>query len=259
MTSYGGRIEAQIYLSANLVQDFTDASGTTTVTVAAGTKTISEIITEIDGQLDADWTISISTTDLTGTGRVTINSAQVTWTITWTGGSTTLRDILGFTANISAVSAAQTGANSAKGIWIADQPMFYKVGGANSAGTPVTNARATVSALGHVKGLSGSVANVFDGIAWTGLHRDKVHATIGGTASSYVSGNLETFFRETQYGGVVSYFRPYSPIRLYWNSGGSDYTAGTLQLPASWEAMQMTEGWIGRWNFALPRLWKTPS
>ena len=253
----GGRLEAQFYFAANLTQDFTDFSGTTTVTITSGTKTISEIITEIDGQLDADWTITASTTDLTGTGKATINSAQTPWTITWT--STTLRDLLGFTANISAVSSAQTGANSAKAIWIPDVPMFYRIGGASSAGSPVTNARQTVSALGHVKGLVGSVANVFDGIAWTGVVSTRALAYIGGVQSTPINNNFETFMRETQYGGVVSYLRPYSAIRLYWNSGASDYTAGTLQIPPSWEPSQLQAGWLGRYNIELPRLWKTPA
>ena len=253
----GGRAEAQLYFSANIAADFTDTSGTTTVTITAGTYTPTTFLAAIDAALDADWTVSASMTDLTGTGKVTIVSGLTNFSVTFT--SSTFRDVLGFTGNIGSTATAQTGTNAMKGLWIPDQVMFYRVGGANSAGTPITNARATVSALGHVKGLIGSVANVFDGIAWNGVSKDRAYATVGGVASSPVNNNFETFMRETQYGGVVSYLRPYSPIRLYWDSGASDYVAGTLQVPTTWEGVQLTEGWTGRWNIGLPRLWKTPS
>lgn len=253
----GGRIEATYYFAANVAMTCTDTSGATVVTITAGTYTPTTLIAAIDAALDADWTISCSMTDLTGTGRVTIGSGLVNFTVTFA--DTSLRDALGFTGNIGSSSSAQTGTNAMKGLWIPDTHMFYRVGGANSAGTPISNARATVSALGHVKGLVGSVANVYDGIAWNGIGRDRAYATVAGTASSPVNNNFETLMRETQYGGVVSYFRPYSPIRLYWDSGASDYVAGTLQIPSTWEASHMIDGWTGRWNVALPRLWKTPA
>jgi hypothetical protein len=256
----GGRIEAQIYFSstqtATLDHDGTPGS----VSFAAGTYYISDLVTEFESDAGGDWSCTISTTDLTGTGKITIDhTTAAAFSVTW--GSTTIRDVFGFTGNISAAGSAQTGSYAAKGIWIPDQPMFARYGGLNHTGVPVTNARATISALGHVKGLVGSVANVYDGIAWSGITaaRTWAYSGAGGANSTPVNLNWETFMRETQYGGVVSYFRPYSPVRLYWDGADSSYTSGTLQIPQSWEPEQMQAGWLGRYNITLPRLWKTPA
>lgn len=255
----GGRLEAQIYVASTITASLSANGAPSTVSIAAGTYYISDLVTEFEADAGGNWTCTISTTDLTGTGKVTIDTSDRPFSVTWT--STTLRDIYGFTGNISGVSAAQTGTNAAKGIWIPDVPMFARYGGLNHTGVPVTNARQTVSALGHVKGLVGSVANVFDGLAWNGVAASRTWAYSGaaGAQSTPVNLNYETFIRDTQYAGVVSYFRPFSPVRLYWDSADTSYVSGSLQVPPSWEPSQLQAGWLGRYNIELPRLWKTPA
>jgi hypothetical protein len=101
----------------------TDPGGTSTVTLAAGdyylTKTtglLAAFKTALDANatLSGTYTVTLSDTDELATGKVTIACNQ-TYSLTWS--STTLRDILGFTGNISAVTTS-TGASAARYLWL---------------------------------------------------------------------------------------------------------------------------------------------
>lgn len=85
-----------------------------------GTGVSRSLLLEIKNQLDTGpggtWTVTVDDTSDTALGKVTI-ARSANYTATWT--STTLRDALGFTTNLSTASTATfTGANHAKYLFL---------------------------------------------------------------------------------------------------------------------------------------------
>lgn len=76
-----------------------------------------------------------------GTGKYTIAVDSGTFSITWT--STDLRDLLGFTGNISAQTTS-TGSNHAQGLWLPECPVETPYGLASS-GMPMSTAVVSLS------------------------------------------------------------------------------------------------------------------
>lgn len=105
---------------------FSGGGGPATVTVPAGEYYLNtagdgtrSLLAELEFQLDAlatpDVTVSIADDNDNSTGAVTI--AVASGTFTWTWSSTTLRDLLGFTTNPSAVTTI-TGIEQAEYLWL---------------------------------------------------------------------------------------------------------------------------------------------
>src|SRR3990167_5593249 len=124
------KLEALIRFAAShsiSVEEFTPNVASTPVVVAAAStdyflRSTTNLLTTIgtnltnDGTLGGTYTLSLDDTSDSATGKVTISATGVTtFNVTWT--STTLRDYLGFTANLSG-AASYTGTNQARFLWL---------------------------------------------------------------------------------------------------------------------------------------------
>lgn len=120
------KLEGEIILTANTILG-TFAGSVITIplgryfltSIGSGGATRS-LLLEIKNQLDTGpggvWTVTVDDTTDSATGQVTI-ARNSNYTATWT--STTLRDALGFTGNLSTASTASfTGANHAKYLFL---------------------------------------------------------------------------------------------------------------------------------------------
>lgn len=201
------------------------AGGPTTVTVPTGSYywttagSIPSLLTEFQTQLTSSrpptsggWTVTISTT----TGLVTIACTEA-FSITWT--STTLRNVLGFAADITSVTSA-TGTKQARGLWFPGCTLLLD---SDPAQAPkVTDLRTSQSPTGVVLGL---VGNTF--YRHTGLHYPySPYAQVWSSAATYENGSWEEFFAETQLGQGATWFTPSSQIQIWYPSAGSDVLLG---------------------------------
>ncbi len=103
---------------------------------------------ESNASVHGSYTLALSNT----TGKVTIEGSGVsTFTITWT--NTILRDVLGFTGNLSG-ALTYTGTEHAEYLWLPEQ---FRAGGMSplgAQGKPISDLTVTVSPSGYHKQLS---------------------------------------------------------------------------------------------------------
>jgi hypothetical protein len=152
--------------------------------------------------LAGTYTVSLSDTNESATGKVTISSTH-TYSLTWT--STTLRDILGWTGNISSVTSA-TGTNHARYLWLPNcartGSVPEPVSGSSCFGKPKTDVTTTMAPSG----------------VYTALYYNTVHRAVldfqfiqGNKAwqrlESTTNESLEKFYRDVVGQGVrLAYF-----------------------------------------------------
>jgi hypothetical protein len=243
-----GRLEAKVkFATAHTVSATNSVGGPSTVTIAAGSYYPTDLLTEFATQLNASrasgWTVSGAFTE-GGTGLVTIHCTNVNWSITWT--STTLRDLLGFTGNISAVSVAQTGTNAMKGVWLPDCPISIEDDA--TVGAYLSDLRQSISPTGSVLSLVGNTYRRHRNVSWSHVSKARARATATTTMA------YEAWFYDTQMGGNAS-FAAGSRVALY-----VDATTPTLlgyyQLADvnTTDMDQSVQGWAGRWKVSLPTL-----
>jgi len=259
MVNYAGRVEARMTIPTGgaAVSATNSGGGPTTVTVAAGSYYltaaggVSSLISTLQTQLNAtrtpsNWTVSLSTT----TGLVTINCTG-TWSLAWT--STALRDVLGFAADITSVSSAQTGTQQARGVWLPDCPLTLE-GDLKRAPT-VSDSRSAMSPTGNVITLVGNTYRRQRSLMWSHVPI----AQVWGAQATYTNGSWEEFFRESQLGLGSSWFSPGSPIQVYDHQGnmlGSDATiAGWSMIGlTSVEPKKAITNWTGLWQIEVPQI-----
>lgn len=81
---------------------------TATKTLPSGSYFVSGLLSGLASALGSSiWSTSLST-GASQTGRVTLNAAAASWSLAWTSAGSTLRDILGFTADIGGASYPTT-------------------------------------------------------------------------------------------------------------------------------------------------------
>jgi hypothetical protein len=247
MSVKGGRLELRYTLTTTWDATFTDSGGATAVSIPSGNHYPVDIITAIDGDVGPAWTISIDDGE-NGTGRCTIHSTNTPWSITWT--STALRDALGFTANITNVSAAQTGTNAVAGLWLPGEGIGkWSMYGDSANGSLVTDWRATVGPTGQVRAFCGNSFRVHEGIRWEGVpsHRAMDHLEV-------VSGESFESFALDAMTGRKSYIPVNAYVRLYWDADvDGTYAVGRLQWPARFDVRRLVENWNGRFIVDLPK------
>lgn len=249
-----GRVEARVTLSTAWTGTATTSlGGPTAWSVAAGTYYITELAAAFQAALrtartPATWTVNLGSTE-GGTGRCSIAQGTAgTWSIAFT--STDLRDLLGFTANITAVSTTQTSTNAVKGLWLPDCPIVLPTD--DTVGHYVADLRQSVSPTGAVYSLAGAgnVYREWTDCRWTHVSKDRAIYTSGGTYPM----PWERFVYETQLGGL-SYFGAGARLAIYSNATTSTllgyYQATGLDKP---RPMQAVQGWAGRWTVTIPRL-----
>ena len=173
-----------------------------------------------------------------GTGKVTIASTA-NLAITWT--STDLRDLLGFTGNLSAATS-HTATNHCRGVWLPDCPMSARYG-PNDAGHTEADLVQTVSPQGHVQTSVYNTRTFLPEVVWS--HVARARARIEGETTTNAS--FERFIRDTQFGGLA-YFHVGAHVRLYWDADASDYDTYTLTGRASTQMDRAVDEWAGLWR-----------
>jgi len=252
MPAKGGRLEAQFTTTGALTASFTDSGGTTVVSVPAGSYYFNQFLTEIDNDLGANWTISVSDGEggvSAATGRVTIQSSATPFSVTFT--STLMRDILGFTGNVASTSSPATGANHVYGMWLPGCAKFTRHGDSD-AGTLITDFRTLVSPSGDQVSFYGNKYRVIDGVRWEGVQRQRVRTF----AESVTNESLETFYLMTQLADSgVSIFSVGSPIRFYWDADvDGTYRVVKAQWPPTFDPNTWFQGYTGLYVIDMPRL-----
>ena len=252
MSAKGGRLESRITYAAAVTVEANDAAaGTRTVTVAAGNYYPTDLCATFQTQLGGNWTVTPSNGEgiqTESTGRVVINTSDTPFSITWT--STTLRDALGFTANIAAVTSAQTGPNHMKGMWLPGIKHKWSMHGDGDGGILVADTARTFGPTGIVKTLFGNSRREHRGIRWEGVPQQRVKAHV-----EVIPGeSLESFYRDADL-GRLSYIPVGAYVRLIWDADvDGTYAVGRLLWPREFNPSTMISGWVGRYTIEMPTL-----
>lgn len=246
-----GRLEGDIVVPAGGWEfDVADAGSSGTVTIPAGSYTPTEFAEFIDTALlgiGSEWQCSISNGE-TGTGRSTISSSDIPFSVTWT--DTEPRDALGFTANIVGVSVAQTSSKHAKGLWLPGDSSLFLPYGRGAGGSIVTDYVASTGPTGRVHAMIDNTFRRHDRIRWSGVpkHRALDHFEV-------IDGeSWESWFQDVAT-GRLSYIPVNTNIRYTWNCDqAGSYVEGKLLWPPTFDVDMFVRGWAGRWMVSLPPL-----
>lgn len=247
-----GCLEARIYQPSNWTAALTIAGlgGPTTVTVAASsTRYPTDFLQALATALAAaevvlggssGFTVTASWSE-SGNGKVTIEyDGAGLVTLTWT--STDMRDLLGFTGNLSGATE-YTGTAHARGVWLPDCSMAAKYG-PNDAGHTETDMAQTVSPLGHVQTTVYSSRVRQPSVLWS--HVTRARARIQGEVVAGES--YERFWRYTQ-NGELGYFQAASPVRLIWDA--TDHTTFSTLVLTDRTGTEM-ERTVPEWSGLFP-------
>lgn len=239
--------------------------GPTTITITAGTYYPSTLVTHVQTQLNAlrtpaNWTVTLST-GASGTGKVSINwTGAGTYSIAWTANGTTLRDVLGFTADLVAITqgVASIGGKCARGLWLPDCPV--NLSGDVPRAPIATDAMPVVSPRGDVTVLVGNSMYRHVGVRYSNVLEAKVWE-VAATAAGFINGSWETFWKDVYLGqGSISWFAAGSKLKLV------DHASRTLGSDASITGWKATKGpfdtevkkvdkaWAGMWMIDIPEL-----
>ena len=257
MAGKNGRLEALYTIPTGgwSLRATNTAGGPTLCTVAAGTYYGTALLTALQTAINAamgapDFTVASAFTEAS-TGRVSVSTPSGTFTIQWDGAnstSTDLRDALGFTGNLTAVSGTQTGSYAMHGVWLPDSPLVMEDD--TTVGRYTSDLRQSVGPTGNVLTLVGNVyQRLATGARWTHVSKDRA---IGTTVTYPMT--WERFIYDTQLGGK-GYFLPGAKVNLY-----TDATTPTLLGPyymrgvSTTDCTQAVAGWAGRWGIAIPEL-----
>lgn len=252
-TTYEGGIAAELTVPSGITIEATVNAGTFTVTLTAGTyRTIfalkSQLQSDLNTQADVTsgiWAIGVDGTATGSTGQTTIAVTNGTFSITWT--STALRDLLGFTANVTTQTSA-TGVEHARGLWLPDCPLYLDSGDYKSAPRQ-TDLRQSVTPTGRAFGDVGNVRYRHRGLRYSHVATNKVweaQALLGNES-------LERFALDTQWGQGHTWFAPSSRVVIYGPGnntvGGSIAESWSLANAGDMESIvKRIDEWDGRWR-----------
>lgn len=197
--------------------------GVGTVTIGAANYYLSSptsLTSELKEQLDAvgagTYTVTLDDDTDTATGKVTISVTGVAnYSIVWT--DTALRDLYGFTSNITTQTTA-TGAYQAPNLWLpnTDRSRVLSPVPAStsySLGARVRDFSFAIAPSGESKALSYSTRYV-DALEFAGLVASKVWQS----QESVVNESLETFYEDVIGVGTQFRFHPdRSDNAVYWD------------------------------------------
>jgi hypothetical protein len=216
---------------------------------------LSTALTNFANAVNAAWTVSL---DAQNTGRVSIGwSGYTTPTFSLAFTNTTVRDIVGFAADITAVTTTQTGTKQARGLWLPAAPFDLR-GDAYQA-PPVSDLRQQETPGKQVLALVGNYGY---------RHKNVVYAAVQSTQVwesyvTYANASWEYFFKETQLGLGSSWFVPSSPVQIYYpNAAGTDLRVGQAANISGWfikgldsiEPEKTQASYTGLYRIELPEI-----
>lgn len=243
-----GRLEGRITVPVGgWPATFTDSGGSTAVSITPGNYYPVDLISQIDSQLGANWTISASDGESSATGRCTIHSTATPWSLTW--GSVNFRAALGFAGDISSVSVAQTGTNHMVGVWLPGCSKFSQYGD-SANGSLITDFRSTKGPTGVVRAFIGNTHRQHDQLRWDGVTAARAmshHESVSG--ESFESWYLDVCTGRKSYVPVCTY------VRLYWDADvDGTYAVGRLLWSNRFDLKKVVETWTGAYIVELPSL-----
>lgn len=213
-----GKLEGRISVpSGGWAVDATDSGGAFTATIAEQTYYLSTsdgtsttFLEEFEDQLNAagtdTWTVTIAAGE-GGTGKVTI-TCSAAWTITWDAASTPVKEICGYTGNLSkSGGTGATSTNQAKGLWLPNCPPSNLYGN-SVAGWYESSTRGQHAPDGTATVIGGPKRQVNE-LRWNAIKRAKALAEHEATTNeSYMTFWLD-FMQGDQTGSSVGRFRWY--------------------------------------------------
>lgn len=221
--SVGGRFEAFFTVPSSITASVDGGSGAQTVTWAAGSYTPTSFATYTATALTAQappaagsWSVSLST-GRTGTGLLTIARSTGTYSITWT--STALRDLLGFTANITSQTTS-TGTKQHCGLWLPGCPLMLK--GDPSRAHKQTDNRSSESPNGLVITVGGTKKYQHKDITFSHVTQARTYEGAAATPRE----SLEQWLNDTQFGDGHTWFTRGSAFQFYWDNAGTETLVG---------------------------------
>jgi hypothetical protein len=251
MSSYA-RLEARITIPAGGWSGTIDDSGAGAAvgwTVAAGTYYMSELLAALHTALNVAAptdTIHVQIGNgVGGTGRVTISGTGI-FALVWT--SANLRDLLGFSANLSGAASYLAPAH-ARALWLPDIPYnapneLYPWGG-----WPETDLRSVESASGLCWIYVGQKKEA-TWIEWPAVRRaraSKAHEQV-------VNESAQRFIEDGVW-GFAPWAQPGGPIRIFPDADASAYVEYLVAGLKDFQPDQYVDGWAGGpWKVRLPRL-----
>lgn len=229
----GGRLEAEIIVPSLVsITATNNGVGPTTVSITAGTYSgITALLAHVVARLNAvrtpaTWTGTLST-GANGTGKVSLNwTGAGTYSIAWTASGATLRDILGFTADLTAVTqgVASVSPNQARGLWLPDCPLACD--GDPSSAPRHSDRRTVVTPNGKAYTHAGNEFYRLKNLRYSHVPQAKIWERLA-VAAGLANSSFETFWRETQLGLSSSWFAAGSRLQVYWSNGGVETPAGS--------------------------------
>ncbi len=232
----------------------TNSGGPTSVTAPAGTySTIADFLGDFVGSLTTTrpvtggaWSASLGSN---GDPRITIAVSTGTFSISWT--STALRDLLGYTGNISSV-ASSTATTAARGVWMPDCPAVLEQ--RHRSAPRQTDMRQTRSPSGAVISNIGNFRYRHSNLMYSAVPVNKVWRI----DETYTNESLEQWLDDTQLGQGHNWFSVGAKCRIVAHDGND--VGGTVN---NWwltgfrgigEIAKRREDWDGLWSVAFPDL-----
>lgn len=249
------KLEARITVPAGgWPVSVTDSGGTAVITVPQGKSYLTDFLAAFIAQLNADGTLASTYTGAidddggsTATGRVTIGASGAA-SFTW--GSTTFRDLLGFAGNLSSGTSHVSPA-AAKALYLPDRPIANPMVPDGHAGRPVYARAASVAPGGSSRVLNYGSRRV-NAWEWRGISARRTWAQF----ETYANESLESFWDYA--------LAPGTPFRYHWDrTDDAHYTTWRLMAPDAFPAVPDIEGFVGgpgaegaalHWNTGLLEL-----
>lgn len=260
---FPGRIEAQIIVPAGVSITATNSGGgPTAIPITPGGYFLSGtsgLVAFLQNQLNAlrtpaNWSVLLTS----AAGQININcsTGSGTYSIAWTGAGATLRNILGFTADITAVTqgVATLAPQQAKGVWYPDCPVMCDLDPAQAP--KVSDKRSSISARGDVYTIVGNTRYRQRNLRYTHVGPQRVWEN----KAQLPNASWEMFHIDTQQAtGSTGWFAAGSRVQVYDNNN-LQFGAGTILTTTGWQfealpeldtVKQNTPGYTGLWEIDL--------
>lgn len=258
-TTFAGHVQGQFTVPSGItISVTTNAGGPTSVPITAGAYFMDDFLVQLDADLESgqtvsggNWVVTMST-GAGGTGLVTIAVTNGTFSITWT--STILRNLLGYTSNISAQTSS-TGGLVPYGLWMPDCPMYVE-GGHLDAAPLTTDLRQSMTPTGRVFGHVGNVKYQHAGVRWSHCPSHKVWSIDASPSTE----SFETFWTSVIVGQGHTWFTPSSKLKIIAHTDnwlGESYVSGWyLSGGVSFSSLvtRAVDGWDGLWSVSFGSL-----
>lgn len=232
------------YLSALYINAAVNKAGTLVANLTTA-------VSNLANAINASWDLSLGSD-----GRVSIGWTGYptpTWSLAF---STTLLDVLGFTANITNATTAQTGTRVARGVWV---PGTNILADSDPMQAPIgDDASSSISPTGRTYSIASSEYYRARNVRFPMVNRTRVWANAATTPGA----DWETFYLDTQL-AHHSWFDVRSRVMVFWDNAGvvtelgnGNVEAWTMPKCVKLDELSMSIGnWTGLFDINLGDLY----